>query len=712
MQISLKWVNEIINIGDIDLDYLIEKLTLGGFEVEEILDYKENNKKTITLDISSTANRSDSLSINGISREISTLLDKPYKLSNYLSQTSNWKTQFSQSFLPSSEKREESIFFAITAKTITNIQPPTWLTNKLICSGITPENTLVDFKNFILLETGYPFEFYNLAEIESKLNSSKFNLTLTNQFNNQKLIETNNNEYQLTDSTLLIRANDIPISIAGLTPQKDFEYTPEATSLLIEGAIFSSNFIRKQSRSLGLRTDRSARYEKSIKNTDIFAALHRLLRLLKVSNPNITYQFHTFSEITIDESKTILLSYNLINEILGPIKGSDFDSLNYISPTLISRYLNRLQFSYRFNSDELTWLVEIPEFRIDDIVRPIDLIEEIGRLHGFNQFITKLPMIRNIGIEDQSYKTRKKITNYLINAGFNELIHYSLVGNSEIKNKDHNFETPIKLVNPLLADSANLRTTLLPNLLKTVKENLNQGNSYFDGFEYGHTFFQNKKDEFSEKEVVSGVFGGNKLKNNWSENGDFLTWFKAKGKIDLLLQQFQISTSWQLSSDLKYSDLLHPYRSAQIYLADGTCIGIFGQINPVLAIQMDLISELYLFEFDFDILKSQIEKNKITIYQEYSSYPKIVKDISFIINQNISFTTIQKILLNNGTKFLTDVKLLDEYKSDSLPSNTISLCIQLVFSSNEKTLENKLVETIIGNLQIILKEYFHAEIRI
>ena len=277
MQISLKWVNEIINIGDIDLDYLIEKLTLGGFEVEEILDYKENNKKTITLDISSTANRSDSLSINGISREISTLLDKPYKLSNYLSQTSNWKTQFSQSFLPSSEKREESIFFAITAKTITNIQPPTWLTNKLICSGITPENTLVDFKNFILLETGYPFEFYNLAEIESKLNSSKFNLTLTNQFNNQKLIETNNNEYQLTDSTLLIRANDIPISIAGLTPQKDFEYTPEATSLLIEGAIFSSNFIRKQSRNLGLRTDRSARYEKSIKNTDIFAALHRLL---------------------------------------------------------------------------------------------------------------------------------------------------------------------------------------------------------------------------------------------------------------------------------------------------------------------------------------------------------------------------------------------------------------------------------------------------
>ena len=704
MQISLKWVNDIINITNINLDYLIEKLTLGGFEVEEVIKYTEDKKERITLDISSTANRSDSLSINGISREISTLLDKPYKLSKYLGQTSNWKDQFSKVFLPSFNQSEESIFLAITVKNLNNLEPPTWLTNKLRCSGLIPENTLLDYKNFILLETGYPFEFYNLAKIESKLNSNKFNLTLTNKFTNPKFIGTNNNEYQLTNSTLLVKANDIPISIAGLIPEKEFDYVPETNSILIEGSIFSSSFIRKQSRSLGLRTDRSARYEKSIKNTDIFAALYRLLRLLKVSNPNLIYQFHTFSEITVDEPKTILLSYKLITEILGPIKGSD----NSISPILISRYLNRLQFPYNFNSDELTWLVQVPEFRIDDITRPIDLIEEIGRLHGFNQFVTQLPTIKTIGIEDQSYKTRKKITNYLLNVGFNELIHYSLVGNQEIKRTS----TPsIKLVNPLLMDSGNLRTTLLPNLVKAIKENLNQGNSYFDGFEYGHIFFQNQANQFYEKEVISGIFGGNKVKNNWSETGNFLTWFQAKGIIELLFKQFKINASWKLSSDLNYSNLLHPYKSAQIYLMDGTYIGIFGQINPVLAVQMNLISELYLFEFDFDLLKEQLKKTKITIYKEYSLYPKIIKDISFIIDQKISFTSIRQILLNNGTKFLTDVKLLDEYKSDSLPPNHISLCIQLVFSSSEKTLQNKLVDTIVTNIQFVLKQYFNAQIR-
>ena len=705
MQISLKWVNKIININNINLDYLIEKLTLGGFEVEEIIELEQNGEKIITLDISSTANRSDSLSINGISREMSSILDKPYKLSKYLYQTSNWEKQFSPFLVPSIDKNEISLFLAVKVENVKNIKPPVWLTNSLISSGIIPQNNLLDYKNFILLETGYPFEFYDLNQIQSKLNSVKFDLTLTNKTNNQKFIGNNDIEYKLTDSTLLLKANNLPLSIAGLIPEKQFGYTIETNSLLIEAAVFNSSFIRKQSRSLGLRTDRSSRYEKSIKTNELFNALHRLLRLLKVYNSNLSCKLQTISKITKEEPRIIVLSYNLINEILGPIKGSDNDTLNYINPILICRYLKRLQFSYKFNSNKLNWLVEVPEFRIDDIVRPIDLIEEIGRLHGFNQFLTRLPKIINIGIEDPSYRTRKKITSYLLSIGFNELIHYSLVGNNGLS------KTPIKLVNPLLTDAANLRTTLLPSLMKTMKDNLNQGNSYFDAFEYGHTFFQNEKNNFYEKEFISGIFGGFKVKNNWAESSNSLNWFKAKGKIDLLFKQLKIFTYWKLCSDLDYVNLVHPYRSAEIYLEDGSCIGIFGQINPILAKKIGLISELYLFEFNFDLIKNELKKNKITIYKEYSLYPKIIKDISFIIDQNINFNDIRKILLSNGTKFLTDVKLLDEYKSDSLPLNYISLCVQLIFQSKEKTLENKLIENILNNIKLVLETYFKAEIR-
>ena len=141
------------------------------------------------------------------------------------------------------------------------------------------------------------------------------------------------------------------------------------------------------------------------------------------------------------------------------------------------------------------------------------------------------------------------------------------------------------------------------------------------------------------------------------------------------------------------------------------CIGVFGQIHPILAKKMNLSSEVYLFEFNFDLIKNELENNKITIYKEYSLYPKVVKDISFVINQNVSFSEIRQVVLNNGTKFLIDVKLLDEYKSNALPSNHISLCLQLVFQSKEKTLENKLIENIINNILLVLKEHFKAEIR-
>ena len=145
MQISLKWVNEIINIQNINLDYLIEKLTLAGFEVEEIIEVEENGKKIITLEISSTANRSDSLSINGISREMSTILDKPYKFSKYLEQTSNWEDKFSNYFVSYIKQTETSIFLAVTVENLTNTNPPIWLTNKLKTCGIIPQNNLLDY---------------------------------------------------------------------------------------------------------------------------------------------------------------------------------------------------------------------------------------------------------------------------------------------------------------------------------------------------------------------------------------------------------------------------------------------------------------------------------------------------------------------------------------------------------------------------------------
>lgn len=705
MQIPLKWINELVNVESINLDDLIEKLTLGGFEVEEIIELEIEGQKQLALDISATANRSDSLSIQGIATEIAALLNKPTTFSTYSLQTSNWKQQLSDSIttISNEENSDYSTLLGIIVENLTDFTVPKWIKQKLISSDITPVNNLLDFQNYILLETGYPLALYDLNKIGSKLNSSDFKLSILKATKNQKFTAINDVIYELDSSNLILKADELPLSIAGIIENKDFHYSETTTSLLIEGSIFNAATIRQQSRSLGLRTDRSARYEKSLKNTYLMEAIYRFISLLRISNPNITCKLHTFDQIPEQELQPILLRYQTISEILGPIKNQK-EEFNYITPETITEYLTRLNFEFSYDNSELNWKVQIPHSRSEDITREIDLIEEIGRLHGFNNFVTTLPKIKVIGNEDPSYRTRKKITSCLLNLGFNELIHYSLVSQKTF------LENEIELINPLLSDCSNLRSSLLPSLIKTVHENLKQGNSFIEGFEYGHVFSGNIGANFKEKEYVAGIFGGIKTKLAWSESETALTWFEAKGKIEQLFKQLNLLTYWK-SSTSNMDSVMHPYRSSDVYLSDGIKLGVFGQIHPILANQLTISSQIYLFEFDIEIIRDQLQKNKLVLYREYSLYPKIVKDLSFIVQQDIQFEKLQEALYCNGTKFLSEINLLDEYRGKSIPDGSTSLCLQLVFQSKEKTLENKEIENIMTNLQSVLTHKFDALIR-
>nr|AWT38734.1 phenylalanine-tRNA ligase beta subunit [Licmophora sp.] len=707
MLISLPWVNEIVDITEISLEDLIERLTLGGFEVEEIIEMKQNNIKTITLDISATANRSDSLSIIGIAKEISTLFNLPYKEPEYSRSHYPWLEQLVNIPKCKNNISECSGFMAIEITNLSNKKSPEWVKTKLINSGITPQNNLLDYQSYILLETGYPFEFYDLDKIKEKTKQETLSLSMTRNHESESFLANDSVIYELNDLTVLLNVNNQPISIAGLIPHANYSYSSETTSLLIEGSIFDAGFIRKQGRVLRLRTERSSRYEKSIKNVDLIGVFYKLIHLLTLQNPDSEYSITTYSNFLKPESKIISLDYRTCIEILGPIRNKEEYYPKFINTDLICHYFERLKFKYQFDQVNKKWSVEIPELRLDDIERPIDLIEEIGRLHGFDNFLTRLPHIKQRGMEDKAYKMRKKITNYLLSSGLNELIHYSLVTDNE--------STPskVQLLNPQMQDLSFLRISLLPSLIKSVKENLNRGNGILEGFEYGHTFIKLSSDNsFTEKEFISGVLGGQKTKRNWSLELSPLTWFEAKGTIEKLFEQLRLVTVWKPQIDLMYQNLLHPYRSAKIFLSTGEYLGIFGQINPILANKQNIPFEIYLFELDFNLLSNNHNAMKIITYQQFSTFPTITKDISFIIDQTINFDVICNLLLKNGTRYLIDIKLIDEYKDiNLLTNNKISLCLKTVFQSPVKTLETNMVDEIMENLKSLLTFHFRAEIR-
>ena len=707
MQVPLEWIKELIDIETIKLEELIEKLTLGGFEVEEILEVEINKTKQTVLDISATANRSDSLSIQGISLEIASLLDKPVNQLVYTQRLLNWKQKIYSKVEPILSELGCSTFLAIEVQNIDDLTVPLWIQEKLVSSGVTPMNNLLDFQTYILLETGYPFAFYDLEKIQKKTGSRKINFSIKKATRDQELLASNNETYKLNDLNLILEANEFPIGIAGIIESEEYVYSETTTSLVIEASIFNAAKIRQQSRNLGLRTDRSARYEKSLKQTYLIESLYRLISLLRIRNSNIQCKIHTFLQEKEQPVKVIQLNYATIKEILGPINKVNLNDANFIDPEKVSQYLRRLNFEFSYQASELTWEVEIPQLRSDDITREIDLIEEVGRLHGFNNFVTTLPKIEKIGMEDLSYQTRKKITSCLLNLGLNELIHYSLVGEEQpITTKNE-----ISLINPLFSDYKNLRISLLPTLVETVADNLKQSNRIIEGFEYGHVFSGYLPNNIEEIEYVAGIFGGTKEKLSWSEPEKTLTWFEAKGKIEQLFQQLNVRVYWKMESDTLSNNLFHPYRTADLYLLTGEILGKFGQIHPAYANITGLYSEIYLFEFNLKIIQDQIQQTKLPVFQEYSSYPRVIKNLSFIIPNDIPFTELKTILSLNGTKFLSEINLLDEYRGSSIPDKCTSLCIQLIFQSNQKTLENKEIENIITNLQSVLTNSFNAIIR-
>lgn len=708
MRISVKWLNELVNLETLSFAYLIEKLTLGGFEVEDNFELIFDNRKDTIFDVTTTANRSDTLSVKGIGKEIIALLDKTYQLCNYTTQICETeiliKNSLSKINTLYSTKNNCSIFFTLSIENLTCTTSPKWLQQKLITAGIEPVNNLLDFQNYIFLETGYPFEFYDLDKIRLMLGTNAFTLNLKSEILSQSFKGTNNSEYFTNTNILVLKANNEILSIAGFLVNKIFQYKTDTKSLLIEASIFNSKKIRQTSRILGLRTDRSCRYEKGLNPAYLIEALCRLLYLLKTLNPRVLIKIHTALQYLETELPNISLQYKTIIEVLGCIIDLNSTKINNLQPIDISNYLNRLNFTFIFDQKNLLWLVKIPVERQEDITREIDLIEEIARLHGFNNFLTILPRISKIGLEDFTYQVRKKITMSFLNEGFNEIINYSFSTEEKKRN--------IKLINPLSQDCSILRSTLILNLIQTISENLTQANLNLEAFEYGHVFFKSKNFIPIEIEQIAGIFGAVKIKGQWENNSTLLSWFEAKGKLENLFSKLNIVVYWRLGLPIIYKNILHQYRSSKLYLAPGVLLGIFGQIDPVLANKLNISSQLYLFELNVELLKEEFKYKTLSNYKIYSLYPRIVKDLSFLLFKNITFEKIKHTIFLYAPKFLISIELLDQYKGKLIPKTMTSLCIQLIFQSTEKTLTTKEIEIIIEEIKLVLIEKFKIIVRL
>ena len=674
---------------------VIEKSISQKFElgtpISELLELND-----FIYELAITANRPDGMSMIGIAREVSALLQT--KLTDLEISENLSINEFHPQIKDTNSINHDSIYSITTISNINGKKiSPKWLKDRLEKSDIKSINLIVDITNYILLEQGQPLHAFDKDKL-SKLvgkNVSQNDFGIRDANEGETLQALDGNVYKLNKNITVITCGDIPIAVAGVIGGIETSVTDETSSIFLEGAVFNPTSIRKSSKEIGLRTESSSRFEKGISKKNTIPSVKRAIKLFN-DFFNISNQMLFTSGDVSDNLKLIKLRRDRIHKILGPIK---IKSIDNNTNNLFKRNLNDKEITDKLKLIGCTlinknygWDVEVLPNRSQDLYREVDLIEEIARLIGYDLFDENIPNPLIPGKLTNLQNSIRKIRNGFIHSGFNEVLTYSLVSN------DNN--NRIRIANPLLKETSCLRNNLWEDHIKIVNQNINSGSNNCWIFEIGK-IFTDKNNSFLEEEFINGAICGNNKFELWDNSGKEkdLDYFEARGKLREAFDTLKINI---LDKTTDKIDFLHPGRTALLFI-EGKESGYFGQLHPKYQIEKNYLKNIYLFNIKLSIISEACtRKNKWNpVFENYPTVPKIERDINLIFNKRYTINDIISSIRKSGKKLLEEVNLVDIYSDESLGKDNISYTFRLSYRDRDKTLKDS--EIIELNSNIISK---------
>jgi phenylalanyl-tRNA synthetase beta chain len=657
----------------------------------------------VVLDLTSTANRADALSLVGIAREIVALTGATLRLPK--TPEIAVPTQSDRLSLTIADPRACPAYIGTLIENVTIAPSPAWLQQRLQASGIRPISNVVDITNYVLLEWGQPLHAFDrdrLLALNPKANSSA-PLAMGVRFASpQETLQTLDGQTRrLTEPASLITAYDQPVALAGIMGGATTEVHDSTQALLLEAALFDTAVTRRSARSQGLRTEASARYERGVNQAELELACRRAVDLLaQLAGGTVTAQAIADHRSQTNTTRDISLRLERVQQVLGPVTlGDDIADLQAAD---VERTLTALGCQLTATQAGETWTVAVPPYRCRDLEREIDLIEEIARLYGYNNFCETLPEKTEPGYLSPEQFLLRKVREACRAVGLTELVHYSLGKPGE--------ERQIVLSNPLFPDYSALRTNLLSGLIDAFQYNLEQGNQALWGFEIGRIFWL-EDESLNESEAIAGIFGGDPTQGRWVQSGRSqpLTWYEAKGVLDSIFQRLTLSVEYQPD---RRDERLHPGRTASLWLR-GTRLGTFGQLHPQLRRDRALPDQVYAFELDMDVLLDELSRDEqlVPILQPYSTYPPSDRDLAFFIATKVSVAEIERVIHKVAGSLLEQVELFDDYRGQNVPEGQRSLAFRLVYRAGDRTLTDDDIEPVHQAVREALVEKFSVELR-
>ena len=567
-------------------------------------------------------------------------------------------------------------------------ESPTWLKQRLESVGIGVINNIVDVTNFVLMEYGQPlhaFDYHKLGE----------NRIVVRRAAAGEIITTlDEEERKLTPEMLVIADATKPVALAGIMGGYESEITDTTCDVLLESANFNPSSVRATAKALGMNTEASYRFERGADPEAVIPAIDRATQLI------IELAGGTVCEGIIDEypGKCELLQIQLRTERVNFILGTELETEES------KQILSRLGFGVDTLQQDNIYQVTVPTFR-RDITREIDLIEEIARVHGYDNIPTTLPKgdipVPTLNILNE---VRRRIKHYLLGSGMMEAINYSFCHPNCFDKvrlaNDNPLRDALKLQNPLSPEMSILRTTLLPSLLENTQHNHNHQIDNIALFEIS-TVFLNGEEPARIAGILAGEIGEGVYGNPY-QSPDF---FDIKGVVEGALEVCGI-TEWKFA--ITDEPTFHPGRNAEVLLGDQR-IGILGEAHPKVLDNYELPYKAYLFELDLEKLADAADFSKR--FEPIPIYPSVLRDLAIVVEQDMPSDKPINIIYATGGTLVESVRLFDVYVGDQVPEGKKSLAYTITYHSATETLTDKEVNTLHDKVVERLNQELGAELR-
>ena len=556
---------------------------------------------------------------------------------------------------------------------------PKWITKRLASAGIRSINNIVDITNFVLTEIGQPMHAFDYNNIGGG------HIVIRRADKGEKIVTLDNKEFVLNEKNLVICDENKPIALAGVMGGLNSEIKDDTKEIVFEAAKFMRDNIRKTSRSLGQRSDSSARYEKGIDAYTSEIAMDRALHLIdELKCGRIACDRYDVPKQELKEKK-IVTSVKKVNGVLGIEIPAD----------TIKDILTRLHFGCSIEGDALN--VTVPLYR-DDVESYQDIAEEVIREYGYDHIVPTLLKSADItnGGLNEAQKDVNNIKDFFCKCGFNEIITYSFVSEKEFSLYSLEKENCVKIVNPLGEEVSVMRKSLVPSMVNTIVKNLNRKNNAARLFELACVYASGKTADDLPLQTRRLCFGA-------CGEEDF---FSVKGVVQELFREF--SYGKEIVYKRSQKAYLHPTVSADVY-SDGVLIGSFGALHPEIAQNCGLDKKAYVGEFDYELLCGTF--NKKVYYEAVSRYPSMERDLAVTVDEGVLCGDLIAAIKGAAGEHLKSVKLFDIYRGDQIAAGKKSMAFNLVYSSLERTLTVEEVDGSIKNVLKALREAFGAELR-